>query len=98
MKMDALLEVVASSIWNDSLVDDVELADAPAVEPSFGKQFFEHPIIANLNIPAPNPQPPDVARRRECAGIAVMKQPSDAGGFAVYPFDRQKLSLGKTIK
>src|SRR5664279_4358295 len=98
MEVDALLEMVASAIWNDSMVDDVKLSDAPSIKSRLRKQLFEHPVIAYLDIPAPHAQSSHVAGTGQSAGITMVKHPADACGLAVNSLDIQELDISKGIE
>ena len=98
MEMDALLEMVASAVRNDSRIDDVKLAYAPGVESRLGKQLLEHPIIADLNIAAAHSQASHIACGGQSSGVTVVKDPAKAGRFTISAVDIHQLDVGEAVE
>jgi len=53
MEVDILFEVISASIRQNTLVDDVDFADDPRIEPWFGEKFIKQVRLADLHIAAP---------------------------------------------
>src|ERR1700728_3282945 len=93
VKVNILFEVIAPAVWDDSLVNNVDLSDNPTVETRLRKKFFHQAIIADLHISNTHSQTLHLGMRGQGTCIAVVKDPTGRDRVSVDPWNCEKLRI-----
>ncbi len=72
-----MLEVVAPAVGDDSAVQYVDFAHAPAVEPRFMEEVLEDSVRADLHVSNTSSKAAYAKAPRNRAGVGCMREPED---------------------
>jgi hypothetical protein len=83
IKVNILVEVITSSIWNEPLVENMHFPYGPPVETRLYKQFLEERVSPDLHVAAAQAQSFDAYPDGDRTRVAVVENPRDGGNTSV---------------
>lgn len=81
------LVLIAATVRDNSLVQNVKLSDGPCVETRLRKDKFERRLVTDLDTASTKAKSPEAKISRECAKIVVVEDPTLRRNAAVHPWD-----------
>src|SRR5215467_8700081 len=83
IEVDALIEVVTSSIWDEPLIENVHFPYGPTVETGLYKKLLEERVTSDLHVAAAQAQPFDLCSDGDGTRVAVVQNPRDGRNTSV---------------